>query len=102
MRTWRKSAADNSTRAAGVIVRAWAAQNDADSSSADDQSRETNSRMLSGSTAGSYDGAAEAQPAPDTGGGSAAYQTRSGFIVVCDPQASNQSMPSLTRSNLSW
>jgi hypothetical protein len=60
MRTWRKSAADNSIRSAGVIVWAWAAQNDADSSSADDQSREANSRMLSGFTAGSYYGAADA------------------------------------------
>ena len=32
---------------------------------------------------------------------SRAYQTRRGFSVVADPQASNQSTPSLTRSNLS-
>ena len=32
----------------------------------------------------------------------ASYHTRNGFIVVSDPQASNQSMPSLTRSNFNW
>ena len=62
MRTWWKSAADNSSRAEGVIVRAWAAQKDADSSSTAAQSRWTYFRMLSGSTRGFYYGEAEAPP----------------------------------------